>query len=237
MSPTRRQQELLAKLWQFEQESHISPSVAEVKEMMGVKSNQSVIDMLARLEKDEWLTRDARKARSLSLTVNARQHLMRVGAAQILNYYPYPAVESYNTGSVASEKTDATQAEITKPQDNISISLNAEKKSSILQQLSLFNHNYGERESEGTKNNASVSSFNTMAIQWASQILDATSTSVVLYAKEFIGSTFQNGLLYFIALRKFTEFSFPEIVTVVTFCLLFIKLFRFPRKGEHVSSY
>jgi len=235
MTPTKRQQQLLAKLWHFEQESHISPSVAEVKEMMGVKSNQSVIDMLKRLEKDKWLTRDARKARSLSLTVNTRQYLMRIGVAEILNYYP--AVESYNTGSVVSEKADTTQAGTPKPQGNTSISLNIEKKSSDPQQLSLFNHNYGEYESGGTKNNMSYSSFNTVAIQWVYQILDATSTSVVLYAKEFIGSTFQNGLLYFIALRKFTEFSFPEIVVVVTFCLFFIKLFRVSRKGENVSSY
>lgn len=105
MSPTNKQQRLLAKIWKFKQTNNISPSLADVKSMMGVKSFQSAIDMLDRLEKSGWLLKEENKARSLSLTPLAKEHLLKVGAEYVASY------KFDNTNTVDPDGSDATQSQ------------------------------------------------------------------------------------------------------------------------------
>jgi len=235
MALTTKQKQLLAQLWRFEEETQISPSMAEVKKMMRVKSNQSVIDMLKRLERDRWLTRNPDKARSLSLTPKSRGYLTELGVQKIL--YHYPTIDEQKTRLINSEKADTTQADSRKSLENVSISYGSEKNSPVPQQLTLFNHQPGILNSDTTINEESNRSFNTIALQWFGHILDSTSTSAVSYAGKFIGDVFKSGFLYFIALKKFTGFSFTEAVIVVAFCLVSVRLFNDFWKGNYVPRH
>lgn len=191
--------------------------------------------MLDRLERDKWVTRNPSKARSLSLTPKSREYLAEVGAREIL--YHYPSTGEQNTRLINSEKADTTQADSRKSLENASISYGLKKSSPIPQQLTLFNPQLGVLNSDTTTNGESNRSFNTMALQWAGHILDSTSTSTVFYAGKFINDVFQSGFLYFIALKKFTGFSFTEILVVVAFCLFAVKFFNGFLKGNYVSRH
>jgi len=64
---TARQKELLSIIYQYIKDSGFPPTFEEMKQKLGVSSNQSVIDLLAKLEKQGFLKRNESVARSIAL--------------------------------------------------------------------------------------------------------------------------------------------------------------------------
>lgn len=64
---TKRQKDLLAILYQFIKDTGYPPTFEEMRERLGVTSNQSVIDLLAQLEKSGLIRRNESVARGLSI--------------------------------------------------------------------------------------------------------------------------------------------------------------------------
>lgn len=234
MGPTNKQKKLLAHIWNFEQKNQFSPSFAEIKTMMGVKSFQSVVDMLNRLEASGWISKEPNKSRSLSLTTMAKEYLMAIDASQILN--TKLEIDGFNTNKINNGIANSTQIDHHQSVANTSISYGVIEKSSIPQQLSLFETQHGLTRSMATENQKLTPSFNTVAMQWFGNILDATSTSVVAHTKDFVGNFFNGPLIQFIVLKKLTAFSFGEIIVIVSFCVLILPLFVKLLKDKYVPS-
>ncbi len=62
---TKNQENLLNKIERFIADNNHSPSFREIREMMGVNSHQSVVDMLDRMKKKGLITKEKMKARSI----------------------------------------------------------------------------------------------------------------------------------------------------------------------------
>lgn len=65
---TSRQKELLSIIYEYIKNSGYPPSFEEMKESLGVSSNQSVIDLLAKLDKQDLIKRNESAARSITIT-------------------------------------------------------------------------------------------------------------------------------------------------------------------------
>lgn len=64
---TKRQKELLAMIYRYIKETGYPPTFEEMREGLDVVSNQSVIDLLIKLEKQELIKRNEASARSLAI--------------------------------------------------------------------------------------------------------------------------------------------------------------------------
>lgn len=64
---TRRQKEMLFILYNYIKSSGYPPSIEEMREELGVASNQSVIDLLGHLEKKRYIERKGGVARSVAI--------------------------------------------------------------------------------------------------------------------------------------------------------------------------
>lgn len=62
---TKRQKELLLIIYQYIKDTGYPPTFAEMKDRLGVASNQSVIDLLTKLEKQKILKKNKSAARSI----------------------------------------------------------------------------------------------------------------------------------------------------------------------------
>lgn len=234
MKPTKKQVLLLANIWRYKIQNHISPSFSEIKAMMNVGSYQSVINMLSRLELAGWIEREAGEARSILLTNQAKDYLMTIGVGQILNINL--EVDGYSTNKIQAQFFDSTQANHNRAVANTLISYSAPNKSPVPQQLSLFDPESNITRSTSTTNMNNAPSFNTVAVNWLSGILDATSTAATTQAKQFVDYFFQGPLVQFVLLKRLTSFSFSEIIIVVAFSLIIFPFFINLIKGKYVTS-
>ena len=66
-SLTKRQKELLAIIYKYIKDTGYPPSFEEMKDGLGVASNQSVIDLLVKLEKQQIIKRTESSARSIAI--------------------------------------------------------------------------------------------------------------------------------------------------------------------------
>lgn len=64
---TKRQKELLSVVYQHIKDSGYPPSFEEMKDGLNVSSNQSIIDLLTKLEKQEFIRRNESLARSIMI--------------------------------------------------------------------------------------------------------------------------------------------------------------------------
>lgn len=64
---TKRQKELLSIIYQYIKETGYPPTFEEMREDLGVVSNQSIIDLLAKLDKQGFIKRNKFSARSLTI--------------------------------------------------------------------------------------------------------------------------------------------------------------------------
>lgn len=64
---TSRQKELLLIIYQYIKDTGYPPTFAEMKDRLGVASNQSVIDLLAKLEKQRILKKNESAARGIAI--------------------------------------------------------------------------------------------------------------------------------------------------------------------------
>lgn len=64
---TERQKDLLDIIYQYIKDSGYPPTFEEMRERLGVKSNQSVVDLLHKLEEKRVIKREASGARSLAI--------------------------------------------------------------------------------------------------------------------------------------------------------------------------
>lgn len=210
MKPTKKQERLLANIWKFEQENRISPSFSDIKKLMNVRSFQSVVGMLNRLELYGWITKEAKKARSISLTNKTKEYLMTVGARLVTNY------KFDNTNSIKLKGSDTTQSE-----GHNDISHNYVNYVNIVNQ----------GEIAAALKNAILKHFDSF--------LSSTSTAAVVHAKEFV-QEFSSGpltvLVLFLLFDKFTSLSFEQVVVAVMFCALMGLLIKNYGKEKHVSS-
>lgn len=69
---TKRQREALLAIHTLTIENGVAPTIREMRHSMDVASDQTIIEMLARLEKGGLITRDKKQARATSLTDKAR---------------------------------------------------------------------------------------------------------------------------------------------------------------------
>lgn len=207
MSLTKKQERLLANIWKFEQENRIPPSFSDIKKLMMVRSFQSVVGMLNRLELHNWITKEANKARSISLTNKTKEYLMTVGAKEVINY------KFDNTNSISMKGSDTTRSEghndisnsyVDTPNQRETI---ADIKNVALKHFDSF-----------------LSSTSTTAVVHAKEFIHEFSygplTVVVL----------------FLLFNKFTNLSFEQVIVVVTFCVLAGLLIKNHGKEKHVSS-
>lgn len=234
MKPTRKQAQLLANIWRFKTQNQISPSFSEVKDMMGVGSYQSVVDMLYRLELSGWIKKEVGKARSILLTDKAKDYLMTIGVGQVLNINL--EVDGYSTSKIQERLFDSTQADHNRTVANTSISYRVPDKTPVPQQLSLFDPESKITRSTSTTNPIDTPTFNTVTVQWLSSILDASSTAAVSQVKQFVGHFFQGSLIQFVLLKKLTSFSFSEIIIVVALSLIIFPFLINLIKDKYVIS-
>ena len=64
---TKRQKELLSIIYRYIKDSGYPPTFEEMKRKLNVSSNQSIVDLLAKLEKQGFLKRNESVARSIAL--------------------------------------------------------------------------------------------------------------------------------------------------------------------------
>lgn len=64
---TKRQKELLLIIYQYIKDTGYPPTFAEMKDRLGVASNQSIIDLLAKLEKQRILKKNESAARGIAI--------------------------------------------------------------------------------------------------------------------------------------------------------------------------
>ncbi len=64
---TKRQKELLLIIYQYIKDTGYPPTFAEMKDRLGVASNQSVIDLLAKLEKQRIIKKNESAARGIAI--------------------------------------------------------------------------------------------------------------------------------------------------------------------------
>lgn len=64
---TKRQKDMLSVLYHYIQDTGYPPTFEEMRESLGVSSNQSVIDLLSKLEEKRFLKRNASAARGITL--------------------------------------------------------------------------------------------------------------------------------------------------------------------------
>lgn len=64
---TKRQKQLLEIIYKFIKNTGYPPSFAEMKDNLGVSSNQSIIDLLTKLENQKLLKRNESQARSITI--------------------------------------------------------------------------------------------------------------------------------------------------------------------------
>ncbi|MCX6723699.1 MAG: transcriptional repressor LexA [Candidatus Staskawiczbacteria bacterium] len=64
---TKRQKQLLEIIYDYIRDTGYPPTFEEMRESLGVVSNQSIIDLLAKLEKQKLLKRNEASARSLTI--------------------------------------------------------------------------------------------------------------------------------------------------------------------------
>lgn len=195
-------------IWKIEQDGRIRPSFSDIRRLMNVGSFQSVIGMLSRLEKSGWITKEANKARSISLTSSAKEHLMAVGAKQIMNY------KLDNTNTINNKGSDTTQA--------------------------VGNNDISHSYINAPQNqNETIITLGNIALKHVASLLTSTSTTTVVYAKEFIRD-FSYGPLtlfvLFLLFNKFTNFSFEQEVVAVIFCVLVVTTVKNYRGGRYVFS-
>ena len=207
MSLTLKQKQLLAHIWQFEQEKRIAPSLSDVKIIMGVKSFQSVIDMLNRLETAGWITKEANKARSLLLTTKAKEQLMAIGAEHMVNY------KFDNTNTVDAKGSNATQS---LGHNNISHSF---INTSSQENNDLTLKNIALKHFDSFLNSTST----TAVVHAKSFIYDFSSGQLIPF-------------LLFMLVTKFTSLTFEQGILVATFFTLVGKLIRGYGKEPHVTS-
>ncbi len=237
MAPTKKQAKLLAKIWRFNNLHQICPSFSEIKDMMDVTSFQSVVDMLSRLENDEWISRKAGEARSIFLTRKSEIYLASVGVGQMLNINI--ELDHYSFNKVLPRLFDSTRSDHNRAVANTSINYHLpdkQEKISVPQQMSLFGIEDMTVKSTATINSVNCTSLNSAAISWFTRILDASSTTVVTQIKQFTGDFFQGSLVQFVLLKRFTNFSFSEIVLVVSLSLIIFPIFINLLKEKHVTS-
>lgn len=207
MSLTLKQIQLLSHIWQFEQEKRIAPSLSDVKTLMGVKSFQSVIDMLNRLETAGWVTKEATKARSLLLTTKAKEQLMTIGAEHMVNY------KFDNTNTVDAKGSDTTQS---LGHNNVSHSFintsNQEGNDLTLKNIALKHFN------------SFLNSTSTAAVLHTRNFIHEFSSGQLI------------PFLLFILVIKFTNVSFEQGILVATFFTLIGVMIKSYRKDIYVTS-
>lgn len=94
---TKRQKELLGFIYKHIEDAGYPPTFEEMKEKLGVSSNQSIIDLLTKLEKQKMLKREEGQARSIKILLSGFYALgvaRSVPIAGISAAGPY--IESYN---------------------------------------------------------------------------------------------------------------------------------------------
>jgi SOS-response transcriptional repressor LexA len=237
MLPTKKQAKLLANIWRFKNQHQVYPSFSEIKDMMGVTSFQSVVDMLSRLEDDGWISKKAGKARSVFLTRESESYLASVGVGQMLNIDI--EMDHYSFNKVLPRFFDSTHSDHNRAVANTSINYhlpNKQKEDPVPQQMSLFGMENMTVKSTATTNSVANTSFNSAAISWFTNILDASSTTIVTQIKQFAGNFFQGSLVQFVLLKRLTNFSFSEIVLVVALSLIVFPIFINLVKEKYVIS-
>jgi SOS-response transcriptional repressor LexA len=237
MFPTKKQAKLLANIWRFKNQHQIYPSFSEIKDMMGVTSFQSVVDMLSRLENDGWISKKAGKARSVFLTRESESYLGSVGVGQMLNIDI--EMDHYSFNNVLPRFFDSTHFDHNRAVANTSISYHLpdeQKEDPVPQQMSLFGMEYMTVKSTATTNSVANKSFNSAAIGWFTNILEASSTTVVTQFKQFADNFFQGSLVQFVLLKRFTDFSFSETILIVTLSLIVFPIFISLVREKYVVS-
>jgi len=82
-SPTKRQQEALLAIHTLTSKNGVSPTLKELGEELGLSSDQTVIEMLERLERGGFINRDKGQARGTYLTNEAKKVLSIVPSVNI----------------------------------------------------------------------------------------------------------------------------------------------------------
>ena len=67
LSVTTRQKELLSVIYEFIKNTGFPPSIAEMRENLGVSSNQSILDLLEKLSKKGFIKRNGGNARNVAI--------------------------------------------------------------------------------------------------------------------------------------------------------------------------
>jgi len=74
---TKRQKQLLEIIYNYIKDTGYPPTFEEMRESLGVVSNQSIIDLLKKLEKQKFLKRNEASARSLTILPHGNKILER----------------------------------------------------------------------------------------------------------------------------------------------------------------
>ena len=67
LAVTTRQKELLSVIYEFTKDMGFPPSIAEMRENLGVSSNQSILDLLEKLSKKGFIKRSEGNARNVAI--------------------------------------------------------------------------------------------------------------------------------------------------------------------------
>lgn len=115
-SATKRQLELLGIIYRHTEESGYPPTFEEMREELGVSSNQSVLDLLQKLEEKKLIKREEGAARGLVILPTGCKALEKPPLA------PFAGVTTAGTPMEALEITGEWQPlseEISKPKDDV----------------------------------------------------------------------------------------------------------------------
>ena len=113
---TKRQIELLGMIYRYTEGSGYPPTFEEMREELGVSSNQSVLDLLQKLEGKKLIKREEGTARGLVILPTGYKALDKPPLA------PFAGVTTAGTPMEALEITGEWQAlskEVSKPKDDI----------------------------------------------------------------------------------------------------------------------
>ena len=67
LAVTTRQKELLSVVYEFIKDTGFPPTIAEMREKLGVSSNQSILDLLEKLSQKAFVKRSEGNARNVTI--------------------------------------------------------------------------------------------------------------------------------------------------------------------------
>src|SRR3989344_7280916 len=93
---TIRQKDLLGFIYNSVESEGFAPSFEELKQLLNVKSNQAVIDLLSALERKGLIAREEGKARSITITPTGYDTLNKPSLTPVLGKsYAGPMTATY----------------------------------------------------------------------------------------------------------------------------------------------